>query len=176
MAWPGFTEAFIYMLFFLISVVFPLVIHSSISIFYIYSFISVANMCVCRWSFKPKSVFLSRPMVFQFAIFLSVALSPSGCIFARGPSLSLCNSVSMLFIHSAFFYDFSVPIFLLQNLLSLSHPVVNMDSPIFLLIVARIFSIFSKFLFCLYFLVLSQYRFSLPSFGTIFGWSPRVFF
>ena len=89
----------------------------------------------------------SRPRIFEFDIFLSVALSALGCIFTWRLSSRIRNSVFMLFIHLVFFfsffffcYDLSVPIFLLKNLFSsLSHPVVGMASPILPLLVGRIF-------------------------------------
>ena len=44
----------------------------------------------------------SRPGAFQFDIFLIVELSASTSMFTLGPSSSVRNSISMLFIHSAF--------------------------------------------------------------------------
>ena len=73
----------------------------------------------------------SRSGVFQFAIFLSVVLSLSGCMLTWGPSSSIFNFVPMLFIHSAFFF-----IIILFVYFALSRSVVDMASPILPLISA----------------------------------------
>ena len=68
-----------------------------------------------------------------------VALSASKCISTLGPSSSIHNSFPILFIHSAFCYDFSIPIFCSKIFLPRSHPVAGMTSPILPLRVGRIF-------------------------------------
>ena len=76
------------------------------------------------------------PKVFQLDIFLSVALSASGCMFTCWPSSSIHNSVSMLFIHSCFFmifpFSYSAP-------KSFCHSVVGITSPILPFLAGRIF-------------------------------------
>ena len=118
----------------------------------------------------------SRPGVFQFVIFLSVALSPSGCVFTWGPSSSIRNSVSMLFIHSAFFY-LSDPICFSKIFLPLLHLVVDMVSHIHHLIVGRIFfRCFgtSRFVYIVW--SWSRYLLSLPSLAIIFWLVSSTFF
>ena len=101
------------------------------------------NKQVCRvwrWIFKTKiRVCNQSKRVFQFVIFLSVALSPSGYMFTWGLSPSIWNSVSMLFIYSAFLLWYFRSYILLQIFLPLSHLVVNMASPNIPLIVDRMF-------------------------------------
>ena len=76
----------------------------------------------------------SQPWVFQFGIFLSVALSDSRCMSATGPFSSTCNSFFMLFIQSAFLWCSFCSLILLPL-----HPVVNLSSRILLKLVGRIF-------------------------------------
>ena len=54
---------------------------------------------------------------------------------------SICNSFSMLLIHSAFFfyYDLSVPIFCTKIFMPLSRPVIGMSSFILFLLADRMF-------------------------------------
>ena len=61
----------------------------------------------------------SRPVVFQFVIFLTVALSPSGCMFTWEPFSSIRIGFKILS--------------------PLSHPIVDMASPILPLFVGIIF-------------------------------------
>ena len=82
----------------------------------IYSFLS--QVChVWRCFLNQNLCMPSSPGVFQFAFFVSVFLTSSECMFTWGPSASIINSVSMLFIHSAFLWSFRSHI-LLQNLLA----------------------------------------------------------
>ena len=90
------------------------------------------------------------------------------CLSTSGPSSSICNSVSTLFIHSAFF----VMIFPFQYIAPKSFCLVWIRSlgclrpfSLYLLVV---FSFVVSFLFCLYSLVMPCYLFSLQSFACNF--------
>ena len=99
--------------------------------------------------------------------------SPEGLLRAFATLFPCCLSIQL------FCYDFSVFVFCSKIFMSLLHLVVVMTSPILPLTVGRIFLCFFFFwnvLFCLYCLVLSRYLFSLPSFASIFGWSPQDLF
>ena len=86
-----------------IRVIFPLAIHSAISVFFMNLIISLAGLSCMEVDFLNQNPWMSsRPGVFQFAIFLSVALNPSGSKFTWRPSSSICNPVSMLLIHPDF--------------------------------------------------------------------------
>ena len=140
-------------------------------------FISVVSMSYMEVTFfnqnpcKP-----SRLLVFQFSIFLSVAWVSWGVC---SSSSSITNSVRMLFIHSTFCYDLSVPIFSSKIILPLSKLVVDMASPIpSLLILDRIFPLFwNVFFWSMLFLVyVVRYIFRLQSFTCIFRLLVVVFF
>ena len=76
-----------------------------------------------------------RPRVFKFDI-LSIGLSPLKCISTSGPSSSVYNHFSMLFIPSAFFgFDLPLPILCSKIILPLLHPFVGVTSPILPLLV-----------------------------------------
>ena len=145
-------------------------------------FISVASLLCMEVNFLNQNPCMPwNPGFFQFAIFLSVALSPLGCMFTW-PSSSTHNSVSLLYIHLAFLlWSFRFHV-CSSVFLFLSHPVVDMASPIlpqllvvflfiyffcccfgtscFVYIVWPCLDIFLVFLFWLVF----------------FGWSPHPFF
>ena len=122
---------------------------------------------VWRWIFKPKSVYAIKAWSFPVLYFLSVALSPSECMFTKGISSSIRNCFPIIYPFG-FCYDLSVPIFCSKFFLPPSHPVLGMTSPILPLIVDRIFSLIWNVLFYLYCFVLSLYLFSIPSFTSIF--------
>ena len=115
--------------------VFPLVIYSGISVFCMYVCIHFGWKSVIDGGYffltKIRVCHLGRG--FSSLIFLRIALSALGCKFLLAFSSSICNSVSMLFIPSAFCYDLSVPIFCSKIFLPLSNPVVIMFSPILVL-------------------------------------------
>ena len=94
--------------------------------------------------FKPQSVYAILGQGVSNLVFLSVTLSETMCIFTLGPSSSIHNSISMLFIHSAFCYDLSFPISCSKIFLPPSHPVTGISSPILPLLVGRIFFRFAK--------------------------------
>ena len=75
----------------------------------------------------------SRPGVFLFAIFISVTLSPSVCMFTWGPSSTFATLFQRCLSIRLFCYDFSVPIFCSKIFLPFLHSVVDMASPILLL-------------------------------------------
>ena len=119
----------------------------------------------------------SRHGIFQFSIFLSVALSPSG---VRSPE-SLLRRFAALFpcclSIRIFCYDLSVPIFCSKIFYPLPHPVVGMASPILPLIVGRIiFRCFRKS--CFLRIVWSCLSIFLVFFLELvfFCWSPQVLF
>ena len=112
----------------------------------------------------------SWPGVIQFCTFLNVALSNSSCIFASGHSTSLCNSFSMLHIHSVFMIDSLCSHIWHQIVLLPLHLVTTLSS----CILHRLVSIFFFLLFwnvqCYFFcLVLSRYLLSVSFFANIFG-------
>ena len=112
----------------------------------------------------------SRPGVFQFAIFLSVALSP--CMSPGGLLRTFITLFPCCLSIRLFCYDLSVPIFCSKIFLALSHPVVDMASLILSLIVGWIFFVVLErpVLSCL-----DIFLAFLLSF-VFFGWSPHVFF
>ena len=89
-------------------------------------------------------------------------------MFTLGTCPSIGNIVSMLFIHSTFFYDLSVTIFYSKVCLPFTHPMHGMSSPILHLLPGRIFLLVLECLFCLYCLFLSRYLFSRSSLASIF--------
>ena len=82
---------------------------------------------------------LSWPGVFQFGIFLSVALSESRYIFAFGPSSIPCYSFQCCLSFRLFYNDFYVPIFCSKIVLLPSRSVVGISSHLFPLLAGRIF-------------------------------------
>ena len=116
-----------------IKVVFPLVIHSVISVFCMQLFISVASLsCMEVYCLNQNPCIPSRPEVFHFGIFLRVALCPSDLLRAFATLFPCCLSIRL------FYYDLSVPIFCFKIFLPLLHTVVDMSSLTLPLIVGRI--------------------------------------
>ena len=155
----------------------PSFIHSGISVFCMHFFISAASLSCMEINFLNQNPCMpSRPEVFQFGIFLSIALSPSGCMFTWGPSSSIRNSLFILFIYFAFFY-LSVPIFCSKIFWPLSHLVVGMASPILPLTLPRIFSR-CFWTSCFVYIVWSCLGIFLVFLLSLvfFGWSPQAFF
>ena len=109
----------------------------------------------------------SRPGIFQFGTFLSVALSESLCIFDFGSSLSPSNSFPMLLVHSDFllyslhsqYFTLKLFCFLVIQLLVCFHAFSSH-------LLVEFFSLFWNILFYLHCFILSQYHFSLPSFAS----------
>ena len=116
----------------------------------LWSSIRVSQFSVCIYSFQLQVCRVWR-CIFKTQI----------CVCHLGPAFSSLSSfyvllkpvevyVHLFFIDSAFYYDLFVPIFCSKIFLPLSHPVVDMASPILPLMVGRFFSLFWNVLFCLY--------------------------
>ena len=132
---------------FWIRLVFPLIIHSDISVSCKHLFIAISFFFDCK-SFVDEGDFFnpcipSRPGVFQFGISLVL---PGGVFRVFTILFPCCLSIGRLY------YDLSVPIFCSKIVLFLSHPVDSMTSSILPLLADRIFLLFWNVLFCLYYL------------------------
>ena len=121
--------------------VFPLVIHSGMSISWKHLFISIASLSWIEVIFLNKNPCLpSRPGLFQLGIFLSVALSKSMSIFTLGLFSTLCCSFFHVLYPFVFYcYNPSVPKLCFKILLPPLHPVDGLSSPILSLLDDRIF-------------------------------------
>ena len=113
----------------------------------------------------------SRQSVFQFDIF-KCCREPVQ-VYVHLSAFSNCrNSVSML----CFCYDLSVPIFCSKIFLPLSHPVVDMASPILPLIAGRFFFVVLERSVLSILFGLVSVSFSLHSFASIFWLVSSSFF
>ena len=98
--------------------------------------------------------------VFQFGTIFSVTQGHFRCISVSSPFSRPCNSFSCYLSIPLFCYVLSIPIFYSKIVLLPLHPVVTMSSSILWL--------FWNILFWLYYLTLSLYLLTFPSFANIF--------
>ena len=152
---------------FLIRIVFPFVIHSTISTFQdIYSF----PYPVClgwKWVFKPESMYAINAWSFPVGYLLSVALNESKCFFNLRAFFCNLQQISHVVYPFGFYvmlspFQYFALFFFCFNRIRLLQ--CHCSFSFYFLLEFSINALECPFLFVL---VLSQYRFSFPSFASI---------